>query len=101
MRMVYLDGRESVVRVLPADRLAFEREYKQVWLSEPRLEEHFLWMGWQASRREGLTSADFVDWVGTLEDWHLTDTPEDESADAEADAVDPSATTSAPAVSTG
>ena len=101
MRVVYLDGRESVVRVLPADRLAFEREYKQVWLSEPRFEEHFLWMAWTASRREGLTSADFDAWVATVEDWFLTDTPEEESADD--DAVDPSAaaTSTALAASTG
>lgn len=98
MRVVYLDGRETVVRMLPADRLAFERQFKQVWLSEPRFEEHFLWMAWQASKREGLTSADFDTWVGTVEDWFLGDTPDEESADA--DAVDPS-TTTAPAASTG
>ena len=100
MRAVYLDGRETVVRILPADRLAFERQFKQVWLSEPRFEEHFLWMVWTASRREGLTSADFDEWVGTVEDWFLTDTPEEESADS--DAVDPSSVTiSDPAPSTG
>jgi hypothetical protein len=98
MRVIYLDGRESVVRVLPADRLAFERQFKQVWMSEPRFEEHFLWMVWTASRREGLTSAEFDDWVATVEDWFLTDTPEEDS-----DEPDPSVavTSSGPGPSTG
>ena len=98
MRVIYLDGRESVVRVLPADRLAFERQFKQVWMSEPRFEEHYLWMAWSASTRECLTSAEFEAWVLTVEDWFLTDKPEEES-----DEPDPSsaATSSGPEPSTG
>lgn len=99
MRAVYLDGRESVVRILPADRLAFERQFKQVWLAEPRFEEHFLWMLWTASRRENLVSADFDEWVKTVDDWFLSDTSEEEASDDDG-AVDPS-TDSVPAPSTG
>lgn len=99
MRLVYLDGRESVVRILPVDRLAFERHFKQTWISEPIFEEHFLWMGWQVSKREGLTSADFDEWAATVADWFLNDSAAAE-AEAEADAVDPT-TTSGLAASTG
>ena len=101
MRVVYLDGRETVLRMLPVDRLEFERQYKQVWLAEPRFEEHFLWMAWTASRREGLTSADFDVWVATVEDWFLSDTAEEESADDDAAGPSPDGMSTDLAASTG
>ena len=102
MRVVYLDGRESVLRILPVDRLGFEREFKQVWMggsTDDIREEHFLWMAWTISKRDGLVSADFDTWVATVEDWFLDDAPKEESADT--DAEDPTPTSTDPAPSTG
>ena len=56
-------------------------------------------MAWQMSRREGLTSADFDEWVKTVDDWFLGDKPTEEGSDDD-DAPDPSST-SAPEAPTG
>lgn len=65
----YGDGREQAVMVSAPDLIAFERQYDKPTSavgSTGRL-EYLYWVAWHASKRTGLVSADFDEWLTTVD----------------------------------
>ena len=73
--ITYADGSTDSVRVLPADRVAFERQFSIAVFSAER-EEHVLWLYWHALKRNGRASADFDAWLSSVTEYGNPQEPE-------------------------
>ena len=68
----FADGRTVAARVLPIDRIMFERKFSISVMSAATVdqrEEYFLWLGWHALHRQGQASEDFDAWLNTVTDY--------------------------------
>jgi hypothetical protein len=79
LQFQYADGTVANVRVLPIDRIMFERNFGRsvhaTFTGEP-LEEHLFWLGWHALKREGKAADDFDVWLSTVADYETQTEPD-------------------------
>lgn len=75
----YADGTVVETRVLPIDRIMFERKFGRsvaaTFTGEP-LEEHLFWLGWHALKRSGKAGDDFDSWLASVEDFETQNEPD-------------------------
>lgn len=75
----YVDGTVVEVRVLPIDRIMFERKFGRsvhaTFTGEP-MEEHLFWLGWHALNRAGKAGEDFDAWLAQVEDYETQREPD-------------------------
>jgi hypothetical protein len=75
----YADGTVVDVRVLPIDRIMFERKYGVSVISSftgDMHEEHLMWLGWHALKRGGRTTDEFDTWLAAVEDYETQKEPD-------------------------
>jgi hypothetical protein len=68
----FADGRTVAAKVLPIDRIMFERKFSTSVIQAATVdqrEEYFLWLGWHALNRQGQASDDFDAWLATVADY--------------------------------
>lgn len=79
LRFIYADGSSQDVRVLPVDRIMFERKFSRSVISsfsDDMHEEHLLWLGWHALNRQGKASGDFDAWLAQVSDYETQREPD-------------------------
>lgn len=79
IRFTYTDGRTAVAKILPVDRIMFERHFSTSLVSaaaHDQREEHFLWLGWHALNRMGQADSDFDRWLVSVEAYDTGGEPE-------------------------
>ena len=79
IQFTYADGTVAEARILPIDRIMFERKFgtsvAQSFTGQMH-EEHLIWLGWHALKRAGKASDEFDAWLGELEDYAVPMDPE-------------------------
>lgn len=79
IQFTFTDGRTVAAKVLPIDRIMFERKFSTSVMQAATVdqrEEYFLWLGWHALHRQGQASEDFDSWLGTVADYDSGGDPE-------------------------
>lgn len=79
IQFTYMDGQKVDARILPIDRIMFERKFHLsaiIALTVERKEEHFLWLGWHALNRQGQAGTDFDAWLASVTDYDAAQDPE-------------------------
>ena len=75
----YSDGTVVEVRVLPIDRIMFERKFGTSVIRSftgDMHEEHLMWLGWHALKRTGRAGDDFDVWLASIEDYETPKEPD-------------------------
>lgn len=79
LRFNYADGTAADVRILPIDRIMFERKFGCSVISSftgEMHEEHLVWLGWHSLKRQGRASDDFDTWLAQVEDYETQREPD-------------------------
>jgi len=79
LKFVYGDGTVAEARILPIDRIMFERKFGSSVITSfgaDMREEHLIWLGWHALRRQGQASDDFDAWLEQLADYETPREPD-------------------------
>lgn len=79
IQFTYTDGRSTTARILPIDRIMFERHFHTSLMSaasHDQREEHFLWLGWHALNRVGQADGDFDRWLAMVAQYDTGGDPE-------------------------
>lgn len=79
LRFIYADGTTQDARVLPIDRIMFERKFGRSVITSftgDMHEEHLLWLGWHALNRQGKAADDFDVWLAQVNDYETQKEPD-------------------------
>lgn len=79
LRFIYSDGNSQDVRILPVDRIMFERHFGRSVVTSftgDMHEEHLIWLGWHALKRQGKAGDDFDVWLENLTEYETQSEPD-------------------------
>lgn len=79
LRFSFADGSSQDVRILPIDRIMFERKFGASVITSftgEMHEEHLIWLGWHALKRQGRAGEDFDVWLAQVEDYETQREPD-------------------------
>jgi len=79
LRFNFSDGSTQDVRILPIDRIMFERKFGRSVITSftgEAHEEHLIWLGWHSLKRQGRAGEDFDLWLEQLTDYETQREPD-------------------------
>lgn len=79
IEFTYADGRTATARILPIDRIMFERKFQTsvvTAVSVDQREEYLFWLGWHALHRQGQADSNFDQWLAMVSDYEAGSDPE-------------------------
>ena len=79
VQFTYTDGRTATARILPVDRIMFERHFHRSLghaAATDQREEHYLWLCWHSLNRMSQADGDFDKWLAMVESYETGDDPE-------------------------
>jgi len=79
LRFNFSDGSTQDVRILPIDRIMFERKFGRSVITSftgEAHEEHLIWLVWHSLKRQGRAGEDFDLWLEQLTDYETQREPD-------------------------
>lgn len=79
LQFTFADGTSQEVRILPIDRIMFERKFGRSVITSftgDMHEEHLIWLGWHALKRQGKAGDDFDVWLAQVADYETQREPD-------------------------